>query len=131
MNTGDEVPVKKSNHFQRYLEYTESVLSKYDGSQPFHLYLKKYFAANKKHGSRDRKQITALCYNYFRIGFGAISSLEISQKVVLSTFLTSKQSNPLVEFLKPEWNAKADSPISEKLSIVGTTNPTVHCRIGR
>jgi 16S rRNA (cytosine967-C5)-methyltransferase len=118
MNTGDEVPVKKSNHFQRYLEYTESVLSKYDGSQPFHLYLKKYFVSNRKHGSRDRKQITALCYNYFRIGFGAISSLEISQKVVLSTFLTSKQSNPLVEFLKPDWNAKANRPIPEKLSIV-------------
>jgi 16S rRNA (cytosine967-C5)-methyltransferase len=118
MNTGNEVPVKKINHFQRYLEYTESVLSKYDGSQPFHLYLKKYFVSNRKHGSRDRKQIIALCYNYFRIGFGSISSLEISQKVVLSTFLTSKQSNPLVEFLKPDWNARADSPISGKLSIV-------------
>ncbi len=118
MNIGDEGPVKKSNHFQRYLEYTESVLSKYNGSEPFHLYLKKYFAGNKKHGSRDRKQITGLCYNYFRIGFGAIPSLEISQKVVLSTFLTSKQSNTLVEFLKPEWNAKAGCPISEKLSIV-------------
>lgn len=118
MNIGDKAPGQKSNHFQRYLEYTESVLSKYNGIEPFHLFLKKYFAQNKKHGSKDRKQITALCYSYFRLGFGAISSLEISQKVVLSTFLTSKRSNPLVEFLKPEWDAKADCGISEKLSIV-------------
>lgn len=40
----------------------------YTAPSPLHLYLKKYFSANKKHGSRDRKIISALCYSYFRLG---------------------------------------------------------------
>lgn len=35
---------------------------------PFAHFLKKYFASNKKYGSKDRKQITDLCYNYLRLG---------------------------------------------------------------
>ncbi|UAY54072.1 RsmB/NOP family class I SAM-dependent RNA methyltransferase [Arachidicoccus terrestris] len=45
-----------------------NLLKKYDGKEPLHLYLKKYFAENRQHGSRDRKAITGLCYSYFRLG---------------------------------------------------------------
>ena len=60
----------KGNHFHRYLQYALPLIKGYKGNEPFHLYLKKYFSANKKHGSRDRKLITALCYGYFRLGEG-------------------------------------------------------------
>ena len=51
-----------------YLSTAANLIKGYAAPQPFHLYLKKYFAANKKHGSRDRKIISALCYAYFRLG---------------------------------------------------------------
>jgi 16S rRNA (cytosine967-C5)-methyltransferase len=51
-----------------YLAVAANLIKGYSAPQPFHLYIKKYFAANKKHGSRDRKTIAALCYVYFRLG---------------------------------------------------------------
>jgi 16S rRNA (cytosine967-C5)-methyltransferase len=51
-----------------YLAVAANLIKGYNAPQPFHLYIKKYFAANKKHGSRDRKTIAALCYVYFRLG---------------------------------------------------------------
>ncbi len=118
MNTGENSPISKGNHFHRYLEYAVVILTKYNGTEPFHLYLKKYFSANKRHGSRDRKQITSLCYNYFRLGFGVSSSGVISEKVVLSIFLVERKSSLLLSSLKPEWNERIDLDISEKLELV-------------
>ncbi len=109
---------KNANRFSRYLEYAIAILTKYNGTEPFHLYIKKYFAANKKHGSGDRKQITSLCYNYFRVGFGVSSHIDISQKIVLSVFLIEKQPSLFLETLKPEWNNKVQLPLLEKLEMV-------------
>jgi 16S rRNA (cytosine967-C5)-methyltransferase len=106
------------NHFHRYLQYAESILSSYKGNEPFHLFLKKYFSVNKKHGSRDRKQITSLCYNYFRLGHGVSSKLELKEKFLLSTFLCETNSSLLLNFFKPDWNASIQLLITDKLKIV-------------
>src|SRR5487761_1901423 len=90
------------NHFHRYFQYADSILSSYKENEPFHLFLKKYFSVNKKHGSRDRKQITSLCYNNFRLGHGASSKLELKEKFLLSTFLCETNSSVLLDFFKPE-----------------------------
>jgi len=56
--------------FDKYHNSHQNVADKlvreYEGPTPFALYLKTYFAANKKHGSKDRKSISAICYEYFR-----------------------------------------------------------------
>jgi 16S rRNA (cytosine967-C5)-methyltransferase len=56
--------------FDKYHNSHQNVADKlvreYQGPTPFALYLKTYFAANKKHGSKDRKSISAICYEYFR-----------------------------------------------------------------
>jgi len=60
-------------------------------------YLKKYFSANKKHGSRDRKSISAFCYAHFRqaaIEFPLIQN--ISKELVLTLFLASHKEQPLL-----------------------------------
>ena len=59
-------------------------LKNYNGGEPFHLYLKKYYSANKKHGSKDRKQISSLCYDYFRLGFGVSSEISITEKLFVA-----------------------------------------------
>lgn len=60
-----------SKILDRHKATVSNLLKIYDGIEPLHLYLKKYFAENKKHGSRDRKAITGLCYGYFRLGQNA------------------------------------------------------------
>lgn len=118
MNNGDTSSVTKGNHVHRYLNYAFSLLDNYHGNEPFHLYLKKYFSANKKHGSRDRKQISSLCYHYFRLGFGVSPTLDVTEKLLLATFLLEKKSSAILGNLKPEWNEKIHLNLSEKIKIV-------------
>jgi len=105
------------NHFHRYLQYAASILSSYKRNEPFHLFLKKYFSFNKKHGSRDRKLVSSLCYNYFRLGHGVSSQTDFHEKFLLSTFLCETKPSLLLEFFKPEWNASIQLPLNDKLTI--------------
>jgi len=118
MNNGEPSSETKGNHFHRYLDYGALLLEKYDGKEPFHLYLKKYFSSNKKHGSKDRKIISSLCYDYFRLGFGVSADLGLTEKFLLGTFLVENNSSKLLEKLKPEWNEKIYMNHPEKLKIV-------------
>ncbi len=70
-----------------YLNVAKNLISNYTPPQPFHLYIKKYFTLNKKHGSRDRKIISALCYAYYRTGKN-FSDLSIEDKTLISFALS-------------------------------------------
>ena len=118
MNNDETSSKEQVNHFHRYLNYASALLTSYNGKEPFHLYLKKYFSANKKHGSRDRRLITALCYQYFRLGFGVSSSIAVEEKLILSTFLVDKKPSAFLEALKPEWNKNFNLAIDKKLKRV-------------
>lgn len=99
-----------------YLQTARVLVSSYDGQEPFSAFLKKYFAAHKKHGSTDRKQIASLCYGYFRLGLAAqvCSSNECWQVVV---FLFGSES--AVPFLLPaEWQTSFHLSPEEKLHLV-------------
>ncbi len=75
----------------------QKLIAEYQGPTPLALYLKKYFAANKKHGSKDRKSISALCYDHFR-NLSAQFPLQeiISSAIDLPTFLQSHLQQPLL-----------------------------------
>ena len=103
MNNGETIPALKQDHFQRYLNYAVSIIEKYHGSEPFHLYLKKYFSENKKHGSRDRKKISALCYDYFRIGKAVSTDCNISEKILIASFLIGKDPSFLLKEYHADW----------------------------
>jgi len=118
MNTGEPSSIKRENHFHRYLNYAAIILEKYKGKEPFHLYLKKYFSANKKHGSKDRKHITSLCYNYFRLGMAVSHTLDIKEKLLLATFLIEKKPSAVLENAKPEWDEKIKADLPAKIEMV-------------
>lgn len=96
-----------------YLQTARGLVSSYDGQEPFSAFLKKFFAVHKKHGSTDRKQITSLCYGYFRLGLAAqvCSSDECWQVVI---FLFGSES--AAPFLLPaEWQTSIHLSTEEKL----------------
>lgn len=47
---------------------------------PLKHYLQQYFSQNKKHGSKDRKQIAHLCYSYYRMGY-ALKDLSVEKRL--------------------------------------------------
>ncbi len=108
----------EGNYFIKYLQFASSLISAYDGVEPFHLYLKKYFSFNKKHGSRDRKQIAALCYGYFRLGHGVSEQVSLHDKFLLGIFLGESSPSSLPAALKPAWNEKITESLESKLKIL-------------
>lgn len=110
----------KEQLFKSYLSTAATLIQQYDGSAPFNDFLKKYFAVNKKYGSRDRKHISHLCYCYYRLGH-ACKKLQKEERVLMALFFCSQESNVLLGNLKPEWNEQVSLPLSEKLSMLNST----------
>ncbi|MBA2250429.1 MAG: Fmu (Sun) domain-containing protein [Chitinophagaceae bacterium] len=105
-----------------HLNSAVTILRSYKGDPPFHLYIKKYFAANKKYGSGDRKEITSLCYNYFRLGH-TVSNAAPEEKILLATFICEEKLGAFLAYFKPEWNDKMEAPLAEKLAFISTHFP--------
>lgn len=96
----------------------ELILTQYDGTQPFGLFIKDFFKADKKYGSKDRKRITALCYGYFRLGKIAWQ-IPVRERILLGLFLACTEPDALLEMEKPEWKANTGMSIEEKLQFAG------------
>ena len=107
------------SRYHSYINSALNIIEAYKGEKPFAVFIKQLFAANKKYGSRDRKQIASLCYNFFRMGFAG-SDLLPDQKMLLATFLCETEPSPVLEKLQPEWNNLITVPLLEKLAIVRT-----------
>ncbi|MEO6328109.1 MAG: Fmu (Sun) domain-containing protein [Ginsengibacter sp.] len=103
-------------NYSSHLAVAKNLLSAYTPSAPFHLYLKVYFKQNKKHGSRDRKLITTLCYNYYRLGF-TLKDIPLEERILIGFFLCEHNPSEFLQSLKPEWNKIITKPIKEKLAI--------------
>lgn len=106
------------SRYHSYLNSAATILRLYDGGEPFAQFLKKYFAAKKKFGSGDRKQVTQLCYSYFRTG-KAFAAASTEEKILAGLFLCSYETDPLLEIFKPEWNAATGLPVAEKAVLAG------------
>jgi len=105
------------SRYHSYLNSAKQILHQFRGEEPFASFIKRFFSQQKKYGSKDRKQISHLCYSYFRLG-KAGSDLPVDERILLSLFLCSTESNDILEQLKPEWNEKAKRSLEEKLSSI-------------
>jgi 16S rRNA (cytosine967-C5)-methyltransferase len=84
-------------HYAVHQDIADKLIAAYHGEEPLAIYLKKYFAANKKHGSKDRKNISALCYAHFRnVATNFPLADKISGQVDADKFLASHQIQPLL-----------------------------------
>ncbi len=119
MDTPDDEFSKPSalKYAHRFLQFADSLLSEYSGPEPFHLYLQKYFSANKKHGSKDRRYITSLCYNYLRLGCGVSPNTTLQDKLLLGIFLFETKSSAVLNEIKPEWNEKIELDLKDKIKV--------------
>ena len=105
------------SRFHSYLNSAVAILSLYKGEEPFGPFIKKYFAANKKYGSTDRKIISHLCYCYFRTG-KSMQGIPVEERILTGLFLQSHEPNSLLEELKPAWNQQTGLSVSEKISFL-------------
>ena len=111
--------------FSSYLQTALHLLHEYDGGLPFALYLKTFFSTNRKYGGRDRKQIAALCYGYFRAG-QALKGISMEEQILAGYFLVSNVQTELLNALRPEWDAMTDKSIEAKLKVLGCSTDAFH-----
>jgi 16S rRNA (cytosine967-C5)-methyltransferase len=91
-------------HYVVHQHIAESLLAKYKGEEPLANYLKKYFAANKKHGSKDRKNISAICYAHFRDQFKIFPlRSHVSEMIDIAAFEASHKKQPLLFIRVRPW----------------------------
>jgi 16S rRNA (cytosine967-C5)-methyltransferase len=109
---------------QQHLATAASITNSYKGEMPFAAFLKQFFGLYKKYGSRDRKQISHLCYCGFRTG-KALQHLPANERIVAGLWLCSREANDLLAALQPAWNEKARWSVAEKLQALNSNEASV------
>lgn len=109
-------------HLQQHLHTAVKLVSTYDGLLPFAAFLKNYFKVHKKHGSTDRRHITALCYSYFRLGKAAAATT-VEEKLLMGQLLTGEAANVFINQLKPEWKEMLSAGAKEKIQFLQVNEP--------
>lgn len=105
------------SRFHSHIRTAQQLISSYDGSLPFAHFAKQFFAKEKKYGGTDRKQISALCYYYFRAA-KALNNLPEEEKFIAATFLCEVKSVKFLAQMKPESNALIHLPVKEKIQLL-------------
>lgn len=101
----------------RYIQYAITALAGYNGSLPLHHYLKQFFAADKKYGSKDRRFISHLCYCYFRTG-QALAQLPAEKRLTTSLFLCTERLDGWQSLFTEEWLAGHTADVTQRLHFV-------------
>lgn len=108
--------------YQSYFNTAVSLVSAYDGSAPLVHFLKKYFAEHKKHGSKDRKLITHLCYGYYRMGH-ALKTWDVEQRLRISIFLCNETAGDWGSLFEQNWLTEWNKSLPGKIIWLQTMYP--------
>jgi 16S rRNA (cytosine967-C5)-methyltransferase len=106
------------DHFHSYIRSAAEIIQQYRGEEPLSSFLKKFFSARRKYGSRDRKMIAHLCYCYYRMGKLELTG-STEEKILNGLFLCSNEHEPLVAALSPSLAENINLSPEEKLKFLG------------
>ncbi|MCP9750661.1 Fmu (Sun) domain-containing protein [Ferruginibacter sp. HRS2-29] len=103
--------------YHSHISSAQKITDAYKGEEPFVHFIRKYFAANKKYGSKDRKAVAAICYDHFRTAT-ALKERSRDDQFILAVFLCEQQHSELLAFFYPELNEKIGLPVEEKIGLL-------------
>ncbi len=108
--------------FQSYFNTAVQLINAYDGSMPLAHYLKQYFSQHKKHGSKDRKYITHLCYCYYRLGH-ALKGLPVEERARVALFICNESISEWVVLFNEDWTGQHNSSLNERVKFIQSVHP--------
>ncbi len=88
---------------QTQFNHVLKIIAAFDFKIPLHHFLKNYFRLNKQLGSRDRRLISSLIYNYYRLG-KAFEEISIEEKIFFSNYILAEW-NEMMEFLNVQYGS--------------------------
>jgi len=89
---------------------------------PLAHYLKQYFVQHKKHGSKDRKQISHVCYCYYRLGH-AFKNVPAEERLKTALFLCSNSIKEWAILFDGVWLNNHYSSLDERIAFIQTIHP--------
>jgi len=101
--------LERINRFYSYLNTAIQILKEYEGTVPFAYYSKDFFSKHKKFGSKDRKQISRLCYSYFRLGKSCLD-VSIENRILLGLQFANQSQSEVHSFSLPKSSFEIISP---------------------
>src|SRR5436853_7264897 len=102
------------SRFHSHLNTASNIIREYDGKIPLSAFLKQIFAKEKKYGSKDRKVISSLCYNYYRLG-KSVDKESLQERLIAGVFLSTSEMTDLLTSERPSWSEKTALPLTDKL----------------
>jgi 16S rRNA (cytosine967-C5)-methyltransferase len=104
-------------NFKSYFNTAVLLISQYDGSIPLAYYLKQYFAQHKKHGSKDRKWISHLCYAYYRIGH-VLKEYTVEERLLVALFLCNEEAGEWSILFDQQWLNNWNNNIQARIDFI-------------
>ena len=105
------------SHHHSHLTSAVKIIQTHKNGEPLVHHLKRFFAADKKYGSKDRKQITSLCYNYYRLG-AAKKNISIEERITIATFVCNNKNNSFLQKINPILHEKITLSTNAKISFL-------------
>ncbi len=105
------------SHHYSHITSAIKILKTAKQGEPLAHHLKKIFAADKKFGSKDRKSISSLCYNFYRMG-NIFKAKTIDEQIIIAHFLCSDKPNTLLHTVAPHYNEKTALTVLEKFAFL-------------
>ena len=105
---------------QQQIRTVERLLQAYSSSdgEPLGRFLTGFYKRNRQMGSSDRRTVSRLVYNYFRIG-KALSTAELHTRLAIAEFLCSDDSS-VVQLLVPDLYPYQKADLPEKIKRLQT-----------
>ena len=103
--------------YQSYFNTAVLLINQYDGSVPLVHFLKQYFAQHKKHGSKDRKLISHLCYSYFRLGH-ALKENSADERLKITLFLCNESVGDWQVLYDVDWIENWHKELKRRIEFV-------------
>ncbi|RYZ30055.1 MAG: hypothetical protein EOP49_40120, partial [Sphingobacteriales bacterium] len=100
-----------------HLNTAVQALEAYDGQAPFHHYIREFLKLDKKYGSKDRKNISRLCYAGLRIG-NAFPRWTAENRIRAGLFLCTAMPDAVTEQLIGDYNEVITGSLSEKWRLI-------------
>src|ERR1700709_1197279 len=103
--------------FQSYFNTAIKIIQLYDGSIPLSHFLKQYFSEHKKHGSRDRKFISHISYNFYRLG-KSFTDVSVEEKLKIAIFICNDNIIDWSFLYEGEWLNNQSNLLQQRVDFI-------------
>jgi len=107
-------------------EHIKTILDTYKGGAPLSYFLKSYFKQFPILGSRDRKILSEMAYNWYRCEKGMPPEMPFEEKIIAALYLCGTQTKLVEPIVEGPLQSLWLSPDPDKIAVLDKNGITFH-----